>query len=157
VGVGWRKWGCMKSCFSFFAGLFVVLLLGGLIVGWVVHFQGTPEGQAVELQIEAKRWMRGHLSDGEAELMGFGEPEVLWGDTYRIARVRGRNAFGGPVVNDFVLQTSGQQVVYGWSLKDFIEVKKYELEKMPSEMRGQRAAELERACLALGIRDVAKP
>lgn len=87
----------------------------------------SAASKAIDLQFDVKRWVRTELADKDAELMGMSEPVLVKGQYYRAVRLRGKNAFGGPVVNDFISSSStAERITWMESLKKFKETAKYD-------------------------------
>jgi hypothetical protein len=114
--------GCMTA-----VACMVVLLIGLRIMseGGVSNTSSTDH--VIDLNLDVKRWVRSELADKDAEVMLISAPVEVNGEFYRIVRLRGKNAFGGPVVNDFV-SSSKEKGSISWmeSLKEFKETAKYD-------------------------------
>lgn len=125
--------------------LFVVFLLVGN-----QRRSGNPE---LDAMIEARKWVRHNLADSEAEVTGLTEEHVLRGQKYRGFVVRGKNGFGGPVANVFILHLDGSSEPYAYRPEELRAVIEQTMKKLKTE--DQQRLELEyRAMLrAFGIRD----
>jgi hypothetical protein len=89
--------------------------------------------------------------------MRVSDPVALWGDTYAMAAIRGKNVFGGPIIGNyiFLVSSSDGEVIYAFSSEDFLTVKEYELTEMKMEQRPARDREFAVLCALWGIsRDV---
>jgi len=111
------------GCLALFgcAGLLMLILIGLSHLGG--GFDDSSEiGKSLSLNSSVKSWMRSNLADGDAEIMGIGDPVLFDDSYYRIVRLRGKNSFGGPVVNDYVAKCFDEShIVWMKSLKDFRE------------------------------------
>ncbi len=119
----------------------VAIIVTGLVVLLVIlvgtAVQDTPVSKDAALLVGAKRWVRENLADRDAEVMGAGEVHSYEGKQYRVVRVRGKNAFGGPVVNDFIARTSPDGGVF-WMTKpkEFFSIRMQEVSRGKGETWG---------------------
>ena len=114
-------YGCLTA-----VGCVVILLVALRLLDNGGSGMNDSINQASDLQLDVKRWVRTELADKDAELMGMSEPVLVKGQYYRIVRLRGKNAFAGPVVNDFVSSSSNAgSIAWMQSLKEFRRTAKY--------------------------------
>jgi hypothetical protein len=101
-----------------------------------------------------KRWMKIHVTDPKVEMLGFSESRMLWDRTFQVGWIRGKNPHDVTVMSIYVFEvTTGQvqEIVDGWSSRDFIALKQLELQGMSPNVKGQKAGELQRFCNEMGI------
>jgi hypothetical protein len=111
-------------------GLFMAVLFLGLIGlavwasmegSWNSGSFGSSESPGVRAQRDAQSWVRANLADNGAEVVSITTAVEVGGRFYRLAQVRGKNAFGGPIVAEFVSEgPSEDSVTWMTSGKDFI-------------------------------------
>jgi hypothetical protein len=108
---------------------------------------------AVSRDEVVKRWVSDNLPrDRAAELVGLGAERNLWNGSYQVGWVRSRNSHEVTVMTNFVFEFAGNDaVVKGWSSREFVNLRRFELESTDPSLKGQRAMELQRFCDVLGI------
>lgn len=121
------------------------------IMGTLSSYESSPEGRGAALHASAKSWARENLADGKAEVMGFGAMHEHRGQTYAVVRIRGKNAFGGPVVNDFVAHISGTTVLTMWKPREFFQVESLQLQDGLAELVPQGKRDLAKLADDLGF------
>ena len=113
-----------------FVGTFFSMVGGAglLVLIFAALGAASPGSREIDLQVSGQQWARHHLADKDAEIMGFG-PIISEGqDQFRVMRVRGKNRFGGPVINDFIATLgAGGKVIWAENAKDFRLVKKSQM------------------------------
>ncbi len=103
----------------------------------------SPEGRALSAAINTKvaleSWARHSFADKDAEVISIGNSLPWESGVLRILSVRGKNAFGGPVVNEYVVSLNENQssVISGWRPKEWLEIygKKPEAARFPGTLR----------------------
>lgn len=126
--------GCMTAV-ACLIGLLVVLRIAG------GGSNASSTDYVYDLQADVRRWVRTELADKNAELMGMSEPAAVNGKFYRIVRLRGKNAFGGPVINDFVsISDKAESISWMVSLQQFKKTAKYNHELGPDGVAKIEAA-----------------
>jgi hypothetical protein len=126
------------------------LVLYGL-AGASSAFEKHERSSAVQLRVSAKRWARNNLADRDAEIVGIGSMRKYNGQSYAVVRIRGKNAFGGPVINDFVAEISGDSVVSMWKPKEFLVMQSLKLGKLKGEAQAKRESDLAELVRHLGF------
>lgn len=150
--------------------LFRMAMLGIIVAMFVFVTQIDPkavvdQGDKVAHLVEAKQrnqifqqWLRDGLPDKDAELLGLSEERTLWERTYQVGWARWKNGAGVTVVTHHVFEVQDPtQPVNAWSARDFLGVKKFEIQNMSPSMQGQRARELQQFCIEMGIPIEASP
>jgi len=108
-------------------GCVIVFVVALNYFGDGVVIEKSDADKASDLISDVKRWVRTELADKDAEVMGMSEPALVKGQYYRLVRLRGKNAFGGPVLNDFVSSSSeAESISWMESLKEFRKTAKYD-------------------------------
>lgn len=133
--------------------LFRMAMLG-VIVAMVVFVANVDPKAVVTSQRDkaVKRYLRDHLPDKQAELLGFSEERTLWDHTFLVGWARWKNLHGVTVVTHHVFQMDGPAKIAGaWSAREFAAMKKFELHAMPAGIQAQRARELEQFFGKMGI------
>jgi hypothetical protein len=112
----------------------------------------TQLAEAKQRDETFKQWIREHLPDKHAELLGLSEERTLWEHSYLVGWARWKNASGVTVVTHHVFEVQAPtQMVNAWSAREFLAMKKFEIQNMPPSMQGQRARELQQFCIEMGI------
>lgn len=135
--------------------MFRMAVLGCLILLVVALAKLDPGAMVPDKRGQSlKRWMKGHITDPKVEMMGFSESRMLWDRAYQVGWMRGKNSHDVTVMTIYVFEvTTGQvqEIVNGWSSRDFIAMKQVELQGMGATLQGQKAGELQRFCNEMGI------
>lgn len=135
--------------------MFRMAVLGCLILLVVALAKLDPGAMVPDKRGKSlKRWMKGHITDPKVEMMGFSESRMLWDRAYQVGWMRGKNSHDVTVMTIYVFEvTTGQvqEIVNGWSSRDFIAMKQVELQGMGATLQGQKAGELQRFCNEMGI------
>lgn len=86
-----------------------------------------PASAALDRTLEVRLWMRQNLADANAEMMGMSEPVQVGAEFFRVVRLRGKNGFGGPVINDYISRSNSAESV-GWmeSLREWRKLARYD-------------------------------
>ncbi len=127
-----------------------------LAAGFALKKAGDSLTPGDRTESSAKRWARSNLADRDAEVVGMGEPHKHQGEIHRVIRIRGKNAFGGPVINDFIAHVSERgDIIFMWRPKEFFEVQRMRIRKSKPEAQAGESAALERFAAALGFRSLA--
>jgi hypothetical protein len=107
-----KNWPLRLVCF----GALMVILLAVAVGG---RMDSQTNG-AIDQQISAKRWIKDNLADPQAELMGMSVVHVFQGTRFRVLQIRGRNAFGGPIIAKYFAElNSADQIITAWNVEDF--------------------------------------
>lgn len=133
--------------------LFRMAMLG-VIVGVVVLLaKFDPQAVVTSKRGQSVRsWMKANITNADAELIGFSETRTLWDRIYQVGWIRGKNAHGVTVVTNYVFEvTPDREILQGWSSREFVAGRQFELQGMAPSMQGQRAGELQRFCKEMGI------
>lgn len=132
----------------------VVIIIVGIAVLAMIGRSSIKENEGVDLLITAKRWARHNLADRDAEVTGVTSAHTLGGKQYCAMSVRGKNVFGGPVANVFILELLGNNISVGYRPKEFRAL----LNQTKSKLQNGDAAKLERdyraMCYQFGISPV---
>ncbi|WP_050028587.1 GYF domain-containing protein [Verrucomicrobium sp. BvORR034] len=126
----------------------------GLLIAVVLANPSQPEDSvlfqqekaasvALNRRLAVKAWMKTNFPDPEAELLDDPVMTTEWGVPLLMARVRGRNAFGGYVIQEYAFLWNGDKVVAGEAKEVAIEeIKKAAREKSDEKDRERRLKEL---------------
>jgi hypothetical protein len=133
--------------------LFRMALLGIIVAAVVVLANIDPRAVAVtKRQVDVKRWMHANIASSDVELVGFSEARKLWNANYQVGWIRGKNTFGVTVITHYIFELGAkEELMQGWPSRDFLDLKRLELNEMSPSMQGQRALELQRFCKEMGI------
>ncbi|MEZ0275350.1 MAG: hypothetical protein ACAH88_10635 [Roseimicrobium sp.] len=136
--------------------LFRTVILG-IIIAVLVVLSAIPKPQPKAVRTnprdeEAKNWMQTNIVDRDAELLGFSETRKLWDGNFQVGWIRGQNPSGVTAVTHYVFEVGPEdELLRGWPSRDFLALKKLELNEMDSSIQGRRALELQRFCKEMGI------
>ena len=129
----------------------------GIIIAVLALLTAVPEPRPKPVRTktrdqEAKSWMQNNVADQKAELLGFSETRKLWTGTFQVGWIRGKNPSGVTAVTHYVFEVGVEdELLRGWPSRDFLALKKLELNEMDSSLRGRRALELQRFCQEMGV------
>lgn len=94
-----------------------------------------------EEQVQSLRdYMATHIADPDVELLTMTEPVIFQARTWRVARLRGKNAFGGPVINEYFVAFRGDKVSKMAPVTDFSEIPGTSKEENQAFLRGIASA-----------------
>lgn len=110
----------------------------------------TPPQKGEKMSVE--NWIETNLANREATPLGFSEERPLWNVNHQVGWIRAKNTYGVTVMNIVVFEKgTTTEFIKGWPAKEFVSTKRQELGNMSPLLQGQRAAELQRFCLEMGI------
>ena len=112
--------GCLGSIFAAVFALVIFLIVANMSEK---RSSGGSDTSALSSTIRGsssiKRWLETNVADPDARIVALSEVAQVGEFEWKKARIAGRNALGGPIMNDQIFSVSGATVGQAWTVEQF--------------------------------------